>query len=72
VIRGTTLDEIEDAVDDGDRRAVEAALDGILDGAYVRDMPRSPLPARLAQMQREIERGAESMERKLHYLLWIN
>jgi hypothetical protein len=72
VIRGTTLDEIEDAVDDGNRRAVEAALDGLLDGAYVRDMPRSPLPARLARMQSEIERGAESMGRKLRYLIWIN
>jgi len=51
---------------------VEAALDALLDDAYVRDMPRSPLPSRLDRMQREIERGAESMGRKLRYLLWIN
>ena len=68
----TTIDEVEDAVDDGNRRAVETALDALLGDAYVRDMPRSPLPSRLDRMQREIEHGAESMGRKLRYLLWIN
>jgi hypothetical protein len=72
VLDAEALDDIEDAADDGNRRAVETALDGLLGSAYVRKMPRSPLPSRLVRMQHEIDRGVESMGRKLRYLLWIN
>ncbi|MCK9461836.1 MAG: hypothetical protein M0R80_19580 [Proteobacteria bacterium] len=72
VLDAEALDDIEDAADDGNRRAVETALDGLLGSAYVRKMPRSPLPSRLVRMQREIDRGVESVGRKLRYLLWIN
>jgi len=72
VLRGTMCDEIEEGMEEGNRRAVEAVLDGLLNDAYVRKMPRSPLPSRLARMQREVERGVESLGRKLRYLLWVN
>ena len=35
-------------------------------------MPESPLLDRQRRMQREIERGEDSFERKLRYLLWLN
>jgi hypothetical protein len=35
-------------------------------------MKPSPLPRRLERMKGEVERGDESLERKLRYLLWVN
>jgi hypothetical protein len=35
-------------------------------------MEASPLVQRLAAMRTDLERGGETLEHKLHYLLWIN
>lgn len=51
---------------------VEAILRDVLGEYYVMDMRASPLPGRLARMKSEVDRGEESMERKLRYLLWLN
>jgi hypothetical protein len=72
VVSEATADALEEVGDGGDRRAAEVALDGLFGDAFVRDMPASPLPSRLARMRREVDRGVESMGRKLRYLIWIN
>ncbi|MBI4704079.1 MAG: hypothetical protein HY744_23465 [Deltaproteobacteria bacterium] len=51
---------------------VEGALRSVLGDYYVRRMKPSPLVRRLQRMKGEMDRGEESMERKLRYLLWIN
>lgn len=51
---------------------VEGALRSVLGDYYVREMKASPLPGRLGRMKGELERGEESFERKLRYLIWIN
>ena len=60
------LDRLEEAND------VEGALESVLGDYYVRKMKPSPLPGRLRRMKGDIERGEESFERKLRYLIWIN
>ena len=44
----------------------------LLGEGYVEQMRPSPLITRLMRMRDEIERGQESFERKLRYLLWLN
>lgn len=51
---------------------VEGTLRSLLGRHYVQKMKASPLPKRLERMQGEVERGHESLERKLRYLLWVN
>jgi hypothetical protein len=51
---------------------VEAALTDVLGDKYVPRMKPSKLVSRLARMKGEVERGEESLERKLRYLLWLN
>jgi hypothetical protein len=58
-----------------DRRAlVEDALAGVLGEYYVLagEQTPSPLIGRLSRMKREMERGEDTFERKLRYLLWLN
>ena len=50
----------------------EGMLSSILGPHYVRGGKPSGLPRRLQRMHREMERGEESLERKLRYLFWIN
>jgi hypothetical protein len=60
-------------LDDNHTRAnVEAVLSDIFGDKYKPQMKASGLIARLSRMKSEIEKGEESMERKLRYLLWIN
>ena len=47
-------------------------LRGVLGHGYAEHMQPSPLVGRLAAMRSELERGGETLEHKLHYLLWIN
>ncbi len=54
---------------DGD---VEGLLHEALGDYYVPHMSPSPLIGRLERMKSEVDRGEESMERKLRYLLWLN
>lgn len=51
---------------------VEAALRRLLGAHYLEQMKPSPLPRRLERMKGEVDRGEESLERKLRYLFWIN
>jgi hypothetical protein len=50
----------------------EAALKDIFGDYYVASMKASPLIGRLKRMKAEVDRGHESMERKLRYLFWLN
>jgi len=47
-------------------------LRGVLGHGYAEHMEPSPLVQRLATMRADLERGSETIEEKLHYLLWIN
>jgi hypothetical protein len=51
---------------------IEQILASILGEYYVREGVPSGLIRRLARMKSEVERGEESLERKLRYLLWLN
>jgi len=62
--------DLERAIDHGQR--LEAALRTLLGKGYRTQMNASPLLGRLARMKGEAERGEESFERKLRYLLWVN
>jgi len=51
---------------------IEKVLRQLFGEKYQTAMPPSPLPSRLHRMKKEIDRGHESFERKLRYLLWLN
>ncbi|HSA19942.1 MAG TPA: hypothetical protein P5076_00725 [Myxococcota bacterium] len=57
---------------DQTRETAEAVLRDVLGDKYVPEMKASPLPSRLARMKTEVERGEESLEKKLRYLFWLN
>jgi hypothetical protein len=50
----------------------EPILKEALGEYYAASMKPSPIISRLSRMKREVERGQESFERKLRYLLWLN
>jgi hypothetical protein len=56
----------------GDPGAASEALGQLLGPSYKSSMPPSPLLERLRRMAKEVERGEETFERKLRYLLWLN
>ncbi|MBM4394289.1 MAG: hypothetical protein FJ087_01205 [Deltaproteobacteria bacterium] len=62
-----TLDRDEDS-----RSAAEAVLKDVFGDKYRTGMAASRLPSRLARMKKEMDRGEETFERKLRYLLWLN
>ncbi|HEY6038302.1 MAG TPA: hypothetical protein VIV58_28665, partial [Kofleriaceae bacterium] len=47
-------------------------LRGVLGHGYAEHMQASPLVHRLAGIRADLERGSDTLEHKLHYLLWIN
>ncbi|HRC58786.1 MAG TPA: hypothetical protein PKU97_22840, partial [Kofleriaceae bacterium] len=51
---------------------LEALLRGVLGSGYAAKMKPSPLPSRLARIQRELDLGGDTLERKLRYLIWLN
>ena len=55
-----------------DRRSTEATLRGVLGNGYAQRMRASPLVARLRLMKGELDRGEDTLSRKLRYLLWLN
>lgn len=55
-----------------DAGAVSELLGVVLGPAYRGQMAPSPLLERLRRMRKEIERGQDTSERKLRYLLWLN
>jgi len=66
------LDVVEHLDRPRKKQETEAVLRGVLGSHYVRQMKPSPLLRRVGRMKGEVERGEESLERKLRYLLWIN
>lgn len=48
------------------------ALGRILGPSYKQSMPPSPIIERLNRMAKELDRGEDTFERKLRYLLWLN
>jgi hypothetical protein len=66
VLRIDDLKRLESAAD------VERALKSVLGEYYVRRMRASPITSRLDRMKREVQRGEETLERKLRYLFWLN
>ncbi|CAN5173751.1 hypothetical protein BH11MYX1_BH11MYX1_41190 [soil metagenome] len=52
--------------------AVNNFLRGVLGHGFNEHMERSPLVDRLARMAGELAQGTDTIEHKLHYLLWIN
>jgi hypothetical protein len=55
-----------------DPALVEKILGEVFGESYRMSMKPSPLLGRLQRMKGEVERGQESIERKLRYLLWLN
>jgi hypothetical protein len=51
---------------------LEGALRSVFGVYYVEKMKPSPLVGRLARVRSEIDRGEDSLERKLRYLFWLN
>ena len=70
------VERLEDAFDEMDRgrsaQDVERMLEYVFGFCYVRHAQASPLLQRMNRMKDEVERGQESIERKLKYLLWVN
>ncbi|MFH1810180.1 MAG: hypothetical protein ABIJ09_15650 [Pseudomonadota bacterium] len=60
------LDRAEDNDD------IEGALRLVLGDWYVTGRPPSTLTMQLRRMKSEVDRGDESIERKLRYVLWLN
>lgn len=52
--------------------APEAMLRGALGNGYANQMRASPLVARLRHMKEALDRGEDTVERKLRYLFWLN
>ncbi len=50
----------------------EAALRGVLGNGFATKMRASPLVARLRHMREELERGEDTLGKKLRYLIWLN
>ena len=66
------LDNVDALEGDRSKENAERVLKDIFGEKYVPQMKPTPLLKRLARMKREMEKGEESLERKLRYLLWLN
>ena len=55
-----------------DPASIARVLRGLLGHGYAEQMRPSPLVQRLAAMRAELERGGDTIEHKLRYLIWIN
>lgn len=54
------------------QEASEEALRSLFGRTYVPTMRPTPMLRRLARMKAEVDRGHESLRRKLRYLFWLN
>jgi hypothetical protein len=61
-----------DRLDDDEAQDVEKMLTSVLGEYYAREGTPTGLLRRLSRMKNEVERGEDSLERKLRYLLWLN
>ena len=71
VVHGRTLEGLGELRSE-DPAPAEKVLRELFGDKYRPAMKPSPLLRRLGRMKAEIERGHESFERKLRYLLWLN
>jgi len=55
-----------------DAKTYERVLRGLLGHGYSTSMRASPLVARLRHMKDQLDRGEDTLERKLRYLIWMN
>jgi hypothetical protein len=55
-----------------DAEGLDVAFAQLFGKALKRSMPPSLLPQRLERMRREVDRGEDTVERKLRYLFWLN
>ena len=55
-----------------DPQKYERLLRGLLGHGYAKSMRASPLVARIRHMKEQVERGQDTLDRKLRYLLWLN
>jgi hypothetical protein len=70
---GRMFREPTDLVIDLRRAATpEAFLRGVLGHGYAETMRASPLVGRLRHMKEALDRGEDTMDRKLRYLFWLN
>ncbi|MBN2358038.1 MAG: hypothetical protein JXR83_01205 [Deltaproteobacteria bacterium] len=51
---------------------IECFLNNLFGDWYVKQAQASQLPLRVRRMKSEVDRGEESLERKLRYLIWLN
>ncbi len=57
----------------GDKaKEVERVLRGVLGHGYRESMKPSPLVGRIRSIAGELARGGDTLDEKLHYLLWVN
>jgi hypothetical protein len=55
-----------------DLASMTKILHGLLGRGYSEHMTSSPLVRRLAAMREDLDKGSDTLDHKLHYLLWIN
>jgi hypothetical protein len=55
-----------------DAKSAERVLRGVLGNGYAHRMRASPLVGRLRLMKGELDRGEDTLSRKLRYLIWLN
>jgi len=55
-----------------DRESAERTIRGVLGNGFAQRMRASPLVARLRLMKGELDRGEDTLSRKLRYLFWLN
>lgn len=63
------IEALEDAKEP---QQIERLLEELFGFCYVKHAKSTPLLGRLDRMKKEVERGQESIERKLKYLFWVN
>lgn len=61
-----------EGVDDDNPKDIERLLKGILGNGYQTRMKPSPIVGRLHAMKRQMDRGEDTLERKMRYLFWLN
>ena len=66
------LDNVDALEGDRSKENAEKVLKDIFGEKYMPQMKPTPLLKRLSRMKQEMEKGEESLERKLRYLLWLN
>jgi hypothetical protein len=66
-------DVVIDLSDESDKpQNIDRVLRGVLGNGYRTGMKPSPLTERLHHMKDDLDRGGETIEHKLRYLLWLN